>query len=81
MVGDDLDADSLAEAVRIAATTPAAELVERWGMNPTRGRTVAGGAVILEALQARLDTPLRVVRAGLREGALAEIGNRLAAAA
>lgn len=81
MVGDDLDAGSLEEAVRIAATTPAAELVERWGMNPTRGRTVAGGAVILEALQAKLDTPLEVVRAGLREGALTELGNRLAAAA
>jgi len=81
MVGDDLDASSLAEAVRIAATTPAAELVDRWGMNPTRGRTVAGGAIILEALQAMLDTPLEVVRAGLREGALTELGNRLAAAA
>ena len=81
MVGDDLDASSLAEAVRIAATTPAAELVDRWGMNPTRGRTVAGGAIILEALQATLDTPLEVVRAGLREGALTELGNRLAAAA
>jgi exopolyphosphatase/guanosine-5'-triphosphate,3'-diphosphate pyrophosphatase len=81
MVGERLDADALGEAVRIAATTPAAELVDRWGMNPTRGRTVAGGAVILEALQAKLDTPLKVVRAGLREGALTELGNRLAAAA
>jgi exopolyphosphatase/guanosine-5'-triphosphate,3'-diphosphate pyrophosphatase len=81
VVGDDLDAERLAEAIRIAAITPADELVASWGLNPTRGRTVAGGAVLLEALQARLDVPLRVVRAGLREGALAELGNRLAAAA
>ncbi len=81
MVSEDLDAESLDEAVRIAATTASAELVERWGMNPTRGRTVAGGAIILEALQAKLETPLKVVRAGLREGALTELGNRLAAAA
>jgi exopolyphosphatase/guanosine-5'-triphosphate,3'-diphosphate pyrophosphatase len=81
MVGEDLDADTLAQAIRIAAVTPASELVESWGMNPTRGRTVAGGAILLEALQARLGVPLRVVRAGLREGALTELGNRLAAAA
>lgn len=81
MVGDSLDAVGLGEAIRIAAITPADDLVASWGMNPTRGRTVAGGAILLEGLQARLDVPLRVVRAGLREGALVELDSRLAAAA
>ena len=44
-------------------------------------RTVAGGAIILAALQARLGVPLKVVRAGLREGAVAELSDRLTAKA
>ena len=36
--------------------------------------------MILAGLQARLDTPLRVVRSGLRDGALIDLAARRAAA-
>ena len=42
--------------------------------------TLAAGAAILAELQSRLATPLRVVRGGVREGALLELSDRRAAA-
>jgi exopolyphosphatase/guanosine-5'-triphosphate,3'-diphosphate pyrophosphatase len=81
MVGPRLGTEELAEAISITAEVPAADLVARYGLNPNRGRTVAGGAVILAALQARLGVPFKVVRAGLREGAVAELTARLIAEA
>ncbi len=80
IAGGSLDADALAYAVDVVTSTPSAKLVERHGISPERVRTVAAGAVILAALQARLGTPLKVVRAGVREGALLELGARRAAA-
>ena len=47
---------------------------------PGRTRTLAASAVILSALQERLDTRLRVVRGGLRDGAISELEARALAA-
>jgi exopolyphosphatase/guanosine-5'-triphosphate,3'-diphosphate pyrophosphatase len=80
MVGPRLGADELAEAVRILAVTPAAEVARTFEIDPGRTRTLTAGAVILSALQARLDTPLKVVRGGLRDGALSELEARVLAA-
>ena len=46
-----------------------------------RARTLAAGAVIISGLQHHLGTPLKVVRAGLRDGALLTLAAEQAAAA
>jgi exopolyphosphatase/guanosine-5'-triphosphate,3'-diphosphate pyrophosphatase len=80
IVGGPLGTGELAEATAILAQTSAAELVAHFDVNPQRAATLAGGAVILAALQQRLGTPMKVVRAGLRDGALLQLEARRAAA-
>jgi exopolyphosphatase/guanosine-5'-triphosphate,3'-diphosphate pyrophosphatase len=80
IVGNVLGADELHEVAGILARTPAADITELYGIEPQRVRTLAAGAVILEALQERLHVPLRVVRGGLREGAVLELARRAEAA-
>jgi exopolyphosphatase/guanosine-5'-triphosphate,3'-diphosphate pyrophosphatase len=80
MIGQRLGPDELAEALEILAATPAAVVAREFGIDLGRTRTLAAGAVILSALQARLDTPLKVARGGLRDGAIGELEARLLAA-
>jgi exopolyphosphatase / guanosine-5'-triphosphate,3'-diphosphate pyrophosphatase len=80
IVGGSLGRDDLSMALSLLAATPAAELVRLFEIDDERTRTVAAGAVILAALQERLHTPLRVVRGGLRDGALIDLAARRAAA-
>lgn len=80
MMGSRLGGSELAEALELVAGTPPAELAKRYGIDADRTRTLAGGTVILAAFQALLDTPLKVVRGGLRDGAIAELAARRAAA-
>ena len=81
LVGPKLGARELAVAVELLERTSAANLAEEWRIDPERAPTVAAGAVILAALQARLSVPLRVVRGGIREGAIAALQRGLKAAA
>ncbi|HEV2592475.1 MAG TPA: hypothetical protein VGU02_11335 [Gaiellaceae bacterium] len=80
LVGGRLGKEELEGALELLATTSQRQLIERHDLPPHRARTIAAGAVIFSALQARLDTPLKVARTGLREGALAELAERRAAA-
>jgi len=80
IVGAKLGPDELATALNVLAATPERELARLFGIHEDRTRTVAAGAVILAALQSRLEVPLSVVRGGLRDGALAELAARQAAA-
>jgi len=80
ITGPNLDAASLEDVLAVVATTPSATLAERYGIDRERVRTVAAGAVILSELQQRLGIPLKVVRGGVREGALLELAARRAAA-
>jgi exopolyphosphatase/guanosine-5'-triphosphate,3'-diphosphate pyrophosphatase len=80
VVGAKLGASELEEAVELLADTPSDEVVGRYGVDPDRVRTLAAGAVILAAMQARLRVPLRTVRGGVREGAILELAERRAAA-
>lgn len=81
IVGSDLGPDELDEVAGILARTPAAEIAELYDVHLDRVKTLAAGAVILEALQVRLHVPLRVVRgAGVREGAAIELAARRQAA-
>jgi len=80
IAGGRLSRDDLERALALLAETPAAELVRRFGIDADRVGTLPAGAVILTELQSRLATPLRVVRGGVREGALLELSRRRAAA-
>jgi len=80
VVGPKLGRSELEDAVELLAETPSDEIVGRYGVDPDRVRTLAAGAVILAAMQARLGVPLRAVRGGLREGAVLELAERRAAA-
>jgi exopolyphosphatase/guanosine-5'-triphosphate,3'-diphosphate pyrophosphatase len=75
-----LGRDELEAAVELLAATPAEELVRRFDVPPGRARTLAAGAVILAAAADRLRSSLRVVRGGVREGAVLELEARRAAA-
>lgn len=80
IVGNVLGPDELDEVAGILARTPASDIMELYGIEPERVRTLAAGAVILGALQERLHVPLRVVRGGVREGAVLELARRVEAA-
>jgi exopolyphosphatase/pppGpp-phosphohydrolase len=73
IVGGRLGEDELEEALALLAVTPAAEVSKRYGMKLERAQTLTAGCAILAGLQRTLGTPLKVVRAGLREGVLAEL--------
>lgn len=61
----------LREAMAVIAATPAAQVTERYLVNPTRARLLAAGGALVEALLDRYGVDgLTVSRAGLREGAI-----------
>jgi exopolyphosphatase/guanosine-5'-triphosphate,3'-diphosphate pyrophosphatase len=80
LAGSRLRAEELENVVDLLGTTSSADLIGKYGADPDRVRTMAAGALILSELQRRLGTPLKVVRAGLREGALIALAERRAAA-
>jgi exopolyphosphatase/guanosine-5'-triphosphate,3'-diphosphate pyrophosphatase len=80
VVGPKLGRSELEEAVELLAKTPSDEIVDRYGVDPDRVRTLAAGAVILSAIHERLGVPLRTVRGGVREGAILELAERRVAA-
>jgi exopolyphosphatase/guanosine-5'-triphosphate,3'-diphosphate pyrophosphatase len=80
VVGTKLGAAELDNLIGILARTPAREIVEHYGVDAQRVRTLTAGAIILEVLCERLGVPLRISRGGLREGAVLELaGHREAA--
>jgi exopolyphosphatase/guanosine-5'-triphosphate,3'-diphosphate pyrophosphatase len=80
LAGNRFGAEELAGVIELLATTSSKHLIAKHGIDPDRVRTMAAGALILSEIQRRLGTPLKVVRAGLREGALLELAERRAAA-
>jgi exopolyphosphatase/guanosine-5'-triphosphate,3'-diphosphate pyrophosphatase len=80
LAGGRLSATELTAVTSLLATTSSRRLIDEHGVDPERVRTMAAGAVILSAIQQRLGPPLKIVRAGLREGALLELAARRAAA-
>jgi exopolyphosphatase/guanosine-5'-triphosphate,3'-diphosphate pyrophosphatase len=81
LYGSRLGGAELTEAVELLTFTPGSELSARFGVSLARAATLPAGAVILEALQARLEVALKVSRTGLRHGALLELAERQLAAA
>lgn len=80
LAGNRFGAEELVGVAELLATTSSKRLIDKHGVDPDRVRTMAAGALILSEIQKRLGTPLKVVRAGLREGALLELSERRAAA-
>jgi len=80
IVGVKLGASELDHLIDILARTPALEIVEHYGVDPQRVRTLTAGAIILEVLCERLGVPLRVSRGGVREGAVIELNAQRQAA-
>jgi len=80
IVGPRLGHEEFDFLLELVATMPAVELGRRYGIAAERTRTVAAGAVLLAAFQQLLGTPLKVVRGGLRDGAVSELAERRAAA-
>jgi exopolyphosphatase / guanosine-5'-triphosphate,3'-diphosphate pyrophosphatase len=73
LVGPELGAAELETAARRAAKRSSRELAKAYGIDRSRARTLAAGAVLLAAVQRRLSVPLVVARTGLREGAVLEL--------
>jgi len=73
IVGGRLGEEELEDALAVLAVTSAAEVSKQYGMKLERAQTLTAGCAILAGLQRTLGTPLKVVRAGLREGVLAEL--------
>ena len=80
IVGGRLGEDELREALDLLTVTPAAELAKRFDLRLERAQVLPAGCAILACLQLRLGVPLKVVRGGLREGALLELATETLAA-
>ena len=79
IVGGRLGPEEFERALAVLGRTSTKRVAAKFAIDEARIPTLAAGVVLLAALQARLGTPLRVVRGGLREGALAELAARIAA--
>jgi exopolyphosphatase/guanosine-5'-triphosphate,3'-diphosphate pyrophosphatase len=80
VVGDSLGPDELEIAARKAAKRSSRRLADEHGLDRSRARMLAAGAVILGVVQRRLGLPLVVARGGLREGAALQLLAELRAA-
>jgi exopolyphosphatase / guanosine-5'-triphosphate,3'-diphosphate pyrophosphatase len=73
LVGGRLDPDSLTTGLGRLCSQPAGAAAQELGLAPERVRLLPGGMTVLAAVSALLGTAMRVVRSGLREGALLEL--------
>ena len=81
LVGEELGPSELGAAIAILRGSRSARVAKEYGIDRGRARTLVAGALILEAVQCRLNVPLRVSRTGLREGAVLAVVDEAAAAA
>jgi exopolyphosphatase/guanosine-5'-triphosphate,3'-diphosphate pyrophosphatase len=73
MAGAELSHDALERAIRLLASAPAAELAERFELDPERIRLLPAGVLILEAVGDCLGTSLKIGNGGIREGVVLEL--------
>lgn len=69
LVGPELGAEELGEALRLVASRSPRAIARRFGVDRARARILAGGLVLLAEVQSRLGVPLHVCDGGIREGA------------
>jgi exopolyphosphatase / guanosine-5'-triphosphate,3'-diphosphate pyrophosphatase len=73
MAGAELTHDALERAVRLLASAPRADIAERFELDPERVHLLPAGVLILDAVSAELDVPLKIGGGGLREGVVLEL--------
>ena len=73
VVGAVLDEESMQRALRVLSDAPAAEVADRFALDPERVRLLPAGMLILQAAAQRLGCPLMIGKGGLREGVLLEL--------
>jgi exopolyphosphatase/pppGpp-phosphohydrolase len=69
VVGPTLDEETLLLAVRRLSKRSSKKIAKDYSVVEARARTMTAGALILMAVQRRLDVALEVGRRGVREGA------------
>jgi len=70
LVGAELGAKELAEALRLVETKSPRQIARRYGVDRARAEILPAGVVLLAEVQERLGVPLRVCSGGIREGAV-----------
>ena len=73
MAGAELSHDALERAIRVLASAPAAEVAERFELDPERVTLLPAGVLILEAVGDALGTSLKIGNGGIREGVVLEL--------
>jgi exopolyphosphatase / guanosine-5'-triphosphate,3'-diphosphate pyrophosphatase len=79
MAGAELSHEALERAIRLLASAPAAELAERFELDPERVRLLPAGVLILEAVGDALGVALKIGNGGIREGVVLELAAGAAA--
>ena len=69
VIGADLADQTLLLAVRRLSKKSSGKIAKEYGVDETRARTMAAGALIFLEIHRRLTVPLQVGRGGVREGA------------
>jgi exopolyphosphatase/guanosine-5'-triphosphate,3'-diphosphate pyrophosphatase len=70
LAGRRLHADSFERALELLSGAPAADIAERFGLEPERVRLLPAGLLILQVAAEVLGCELQIARGGLREGVL-----------
>jgi exopolyphosphatase / guanosine-5'-triphosphate,3'-diphosphate pyrophosphatase len=73
MVGDELNARTLAQALGVLSSGPATDVAARFGLDPQRVRLMPAGLLALDAAAQALGHPLQIGCGGLREGVLLDL--------
>jgi exopolyphosphatase / guanosine-5'-triphosphate,3'-diphosphate pyrophosphatase len=79
LVGPELSADALAEALRLVAAKHPRTISRRYGVDRARAHILPAGLVLLAEVQRRLGVPMHVCDGGIREGAVLASVEALAA--
>jgi exopolyphosphatase / guanosine-5'-triphosphate,3'-diphosphate pyrophosphatase len=73
LVGSVLEPETLQRALRVLSGAPAAEVAERFALEPERVPLIPAGLLILDSVSQQLGQPLLIGRGGLREGVLLDM--------
>jgi len=73
LAGGELSYEALERAIRLLASAPAADLAERFELDPERVRLLPAGVLILEAVGDCLGLALKIGNGGIREGVVLEL--------
>jgi exopolyphosphatase / guanosine-5'-triphosphate,3'-diphosphate pyrophosphatase len=75
LVGAVLEYETLERGIRVLCGDPAADVVRRFELDPTRVRILPTGVLLLEKLSDLLGQPLQIGKGGLREGVILDLLN------